>query len=382
MTQKNHQTNPAHHRSNGSGESAKKKPQFHVWVVGGILWAMAFVLEGGALLSTYRAISDAPQGDVLSLAILLHLAAAFCLFCVPVLNFGYRAGSVRFYAHLTAWLTLFLPAIGLAGCSLTFFWVKMFLKEKGIVEDHMQFTDYAIEESQSPYSGGNPQVFLQDALSVEPIMDILAGNDEDLKRGAVDLLGRIATPEAIHLLRECLTNPSADCRFYAHTTLARLDETHARKIKEAQELVASRKGGEAEDLRHLGNVYRDYGESGLIEDETRDHYLKLARDAFSKSLAKNPQDQGIPAILGELNVAVEDYGEAERFFRQALKGTANPVEPLLGLCRIYYEKRDLKSLAKIVERIQQGKIIKTGDLQKDTLFQFWAQPLETRESRV
>jgi len=378
MTQENHQTKPVHRRSNGSGESEKKKPQFHVWVAAGILWALAFVLEGGALLLIYRAISVAPQGSVLFLAILLHLAAASSLFCVPILNFESRAGSIRFYAHLTAWLTLFLPAIGLAGSSLTFFWVKMFLKEKGIVEDHMELTDYSIKEIQSPGSGRNLQVFLQDELSVEPIMDILAGNDEDLKRGAVDLLGRIATPEAVALLRECLTNPSGDCRFYSHTTLARLDETHSRRIREAQALVPSGEGDKAEDLKHLGNVYRVYAESGLIEDETRDHFLKLARDAFSKSHAKNPQDQEIPAILGELSVAVGEYGEAERFFRQALKGTANPVEPLLGLCRIYYEKRDLKSLAKIVERIQQGKMIKTGDLQKDTLFQFWAHPLEAQ----
>ncbi len=380
MTQENHQTKPVHRRSNGSGESEKKKPQFHVWVAGGILWAMAFVLEGGALLLIYRAISVAPQGSVLSLAILLHLAAASSLFCVPILNFESRAGSIRFYAHLTAWLTLFLPAIGLAGSSLTFFWVKVFLKEKGIVEDHMELTDYSIGEIQSPGSGGNPQVFLQDELSVEPIMDILAGNDEDLKRGAVDLLGRIATPEAIHLLRGCLTNPSADCRFYSHSKLARLDETHARKIKEVQELVGSRQGDEAEDLRHLGDVYRDYAESGLIEDETRDHYLKLARDAFSKSHAQNPEDPEIPVILGELSVAVKEYGEAERFFRQALKGIANPVEPMLGLCRIYYEKGDLKSLAEIVDLIQQGKVIKTGDLQKDTLFQFWAHSLEAQQS--
>lgn len=380
MTQEVHQSTPADTSQNGIEESGKGEPQFLVWVVGGILWAMAFVLEGGALLLTYRAISDAPQGDVLSLAILLHLAAASSLFCVPILNFESRAGSIRFYAHLTAWLTLFLPAIGLAGSSLTFFWVKVFLKEKGIVEDHMELTDYSIGEIQSPGSGGNPQVFLQDELSVEPIMDILAGNDEDLKRGAVDLLGRIATPEAIHLLRGCLTNPSADCRFYSHSKLARLDETHARKIKEVQELVGSRQGDEAEDLRHLGDVYRDYAESGLIEDETRDHYLKLARDAFSKSHAQNPEDPEIPVILGELSVAVKEYGEAERFFRQALKGIANPVEPMLGLCRIYYEKGDLKSLAEIVDLIQQGKVIKTGDLQKDTLFQFWAHSLEAQQS--
>lgn len=378
MTQENHQTTPGQTPPNGSGEPEKRNPRLRVWVAGGILWALTFALEGGALFLIYRAISVAPQGNVLYLAILLHLAAASSLFCVPILNWESRAKSVRFYSHLTAWFTLFLPAIGLAGSSLTFFWVKVFLKEKGIVEDHMELTDYSIEEIQSPGSGANPHVFLQDELSVEPIMDLLAGNDEGLKRGAVDLLGRIATPEAVVLLRECLTNPSADCRFYSHTTLARLDETHSRRIREAQALVSSGEGDEAEDLKHLGNVYRGYAESGLIEDETRDHFLKLARDAFSKSLAKNPQDQEISAILGELSVAVGEYGEAERFFRQALEGTANPVEPLLGLCRIYYEKRDFKSLAKIVERIQQGKTIKTGDLQKDTLFQFWAHPLKTQ----
>jgi len=379
MTQEDHQKPPGHTPPNGFVESEKKKPSFRVWVAGGILWTLAFVLEGGALFLIYRFVSVAPQGNVLSLAVLLHLAAASSLFCVPILNWESRAESIRFHAHLTAWLTLFLPAIGLAGSSLTFFWVKMFLKEKGIVEDHMELTDYSIEEIQSPGTGESTQIFLQDELSVEPIMDILAGSDEDLKRGAVDLLGRIATPEAVVLLKECLTNPSSDCRFYSHTTLARLDETHSRRIREAQGLPSSGEEGEAEDLKHLGNVYRGYAESGLIEDETRDHFLKLARDAFSESLAKNPQDQEIAAILGELSVAVGEYGEAERYFREALKGTANPVEPLLGLCRIYYEKRDFKSLAKIVGRIQQGKIIKTGDLQKDTLFQFWAHPLEAQQ---
>ena len=54
----------------------------------------------------------------------------------------------------------------------------------------------------------------------------MSGDDNDLKRGAINTLQRIGSPEAISILKQSLSDVSPEIRHYAHIALTRLDEAY------------------------------------------------------------------------------------------------------------------------------------------------------------
>ena len=72
-----------------------------------------------------------------------------------------------------------------------------------------------------------------------------------------------------------------------------------------------------------------------LDDETANHYMKLAKEALLNSLPLADKDNEIPLILGQLCVAGKEFDDAETYFKKAAETVANPVEALFGLCEIY-----------------------------------------------
>jgi len=351
--------------------------QFPISVLPCLSWAMAMVFEGAACFLLVKGLSTQPLKETLLLSsFALHLLASIPIFCIPRIRSERERTGLRFYSTLSGWLTLFLPVIGIVGVSLALLWAKKIMRAKGVVEDFQKTTDYSLEERHVSHIIRDIETFLSDEVTIEPILDILPDGDEDLKRGAVNLLGRIGSPSAIRLLRKCLTDSSTEVRFYAHSTLETLNENYAGEIKEAQALIDGDDGHRKDHFEHLGQKYREYAESGLLEDETRNHYLQLAKETYSELLAHFPDDPEIPIILGDLSISKGEFAEAERYFKAALKSHPDPVDLLLGLCRIYYEKGDAKSLTRVVSVIRRMKDKRSDDIQKDILFQFWGNPQE------
>ena len=344
--------------------------------ISGMIWLSAFASEGIAMFLTVSRLSNNSPLTSFLMPLFFHAGAALLLFLVPLIYSGKGWGAVRFYAHLSGWLTLLLPPLGIVGSSLSLFWAKKLLKEKGIVEEYEQYTSYVPDEKELLEEIPNPEAFLQDELSVEPILDIFAGEDEVLKKGAVNLLGRIGTPGAIRLLKIGLTDSSTEVRFIAHSTLGKLDESRVKRIQEAQARLDSGKGHRADHLKELGKAYCEYAGSGLLEDETKDHYLNLGREAYVDALSEAPDDPETVQTLGQLSADRKEFEDAERYFKKTLETASNRVDSLIGLCRIYYDKGDLNQLAEVVKQIKQIKGQKSEDVTNNILMEFWARPQE------
>ncbi len=332
------------------------------------LFLLALLLEGGAL---YMALEHG-----CGLAAALHTGAALVFVMPAVLLKGHptHLNPFRFFSALAGCLTFFLPVMGIAGCAAAYAAIRWLLKPKGLVEDYEQFTEYTLQERFFGLSDEDPRTLLTDELSIEPVLDILAGDDEDLKRGALNMLGRMGTSKAVRLLKRCLTDPSPDVRFYAHSTLTKLDETYVARIKEARQRVKD--GGEhpAHNLLELGKAYTAYAYSGLLEEETRNHYLTLARSAYDDGLKKGPSDPDLLMQLGRIRMETGDLRGAAECFERGLKTEQTRVESFLGLCRIFYDRGDMKTVAKLVQHVDLRKKWQTKDPNQAYLFQFWADP--------
>ncbi len=288
--------------------------------------------------------------------------------CIYPLEDRKMMQATRYYMHLFSWLILFLPAIGLIGSALTFFSMFKVMKKIGLVEDYQEETEYSLEKPL--YSD---TISLSEEVSIQPAMDILNSEDDEFKRGAVNILSRIGTPEAVRILKRCLSDANPEVRFYAHSSLARLDAAHIAGIKELETKFDFNIDA-LENNKRLGRACRDYAESGLLEADTVDHYLSLSREAFRQAYILDPEDSGTATILGQLSISENKYNEAEKYFRKTMEAaTAFPYDALLGLCQVYYETRDRNTLSEIRRGLNQFGGRTSGDVDKDILIQFWGQ---------
>ncbi|ETR71778.1 MAG: hypothetical protein OMM_02232 [Candidatus Magnetoglobus multicellularis str. Araruama] len=265
--------------------------------------------------------------------------------------------NLYYFSHLTGWFSFFMPGIGLFGC-LTVYWsIVTFVKSKGLAEDYQEETSQMVEEESLPDSVKNHDAFVSNELNVEPIRDILSSDDPDMKRGAVDYLGRIATPEAVRLLRQCLADDSPEVRFMSHTMLGRIDETHIRRIKDIQNDLSKASSEDQPALQEkLGYSYKAYADSQLLEESTRDYYLKQSEKAYLANLTLSKSDNpNILYTLALIYTTLDDSENAKSYFEKgrisALKNNAYmlALRNLLGLAEWLYKESNYTELIDLIK---------------------------------
>jgi len=266
--------------------------------------------------------------------------------------------------------------IGIVGFSFILLSVTKVFKKRGIIEDYQESTSPYVEEKILSGAAMDLDTFLNDELSIEPILDILRGDDENFKRGAVNYLRHIGSPRAIFLLKKCLNDPSHDVQLYAQFALAKLDENYSRRIKEAKSLVESGSGEKSEYLRQLGDAYKNYAESGLPEANAKIYYLGLSKQAFIEMLSNAPENHEILLTLAQLCLDRKEYKDAEKFFNKSIETIGETPEAMLGFCQIYYEERNLKALRETIKQMGLIKKHDSDDPHKTILYQFWANSQE------
>lgn len=107
------------------------------------------------------------------------------------------------------------------------------------------------------------------------LADILGGADALLKRGAIERLAQLKTPEAVKLLLTHRTDPSMEIRFYATSALARIKKEFDEELESAkQEMKKDIYKVSARFL--LAKRYLSYARSHLLDPETEASYEREA----------------------------------------------------------------------------------------------------------
>lgn len=276
------------------------------------------------------------------------------------------AGALRYIHALCALIVLFFPVLGLPGAALILV-SRRFSRRKGLVEvvgEEMRRTAKALGVERVD----DLDAFLVEEASVEPILEILKGSDVGLKRGAVSLLGSIGGREAVTLLKQSLSDPSPEVRFYAHATLAKLEDSYAQEIKAAE--VAA-KTDDAASWERLGDAFTRYAEAGLAEEVVRDRLHERAVMAYDRSLEIAPDNAGLLIKMGRLHLGNGRFGEARRRFEAVPHDGPGRGDALLGLCEVAYELRDHAALAGLRSELA-SRGFHSDDPRRIVLYRFWA----------
>lgn len=370
-----------------------------------ICFAIAFALETTALVVLFG--NDDRHAWTWLMAGMLHFlaAASFNIFRHRPYALG---GLGYFLPRMSALLTFFIPGLGLIGIFSAVVAAKLIMRSKGMAEDYEK-KEFYISEVQELMELEDHQDFLRDELNIQPIVDIIKGDDVELKRGAIRVLKRMGNAESVALLRQCLTDPVPEIRFYAHTALDRLEESYNQMLQEAED---SASWGEGKDLKQLAKAYLKYARSGLVEKEENmaegfkdvereamqasgegfkdladaylkyvrtglpeqgvlNHYLLRAANAATQAREKIPQDMDLVRTLAEISLELHDYDSARNYYSEMFKSGEMPVESSLGLCRVLYDTGDMKSLKKCINHMQNVEIPEGTPQEIVDQFEFW-----------
>ncbi len=300
----------------------------------------------------------------------LHFAATSLsvlscyLYCLP------RGGeNRRFYICVSGLLTFFIPLIGIVGCAfvLTCTGISKRDSAAGLLDE----IDGLVEEGTGVHETATDfNSFVQEETEIEPIIDIINGEDVELKRGAVNLLARIGNADAVKLLQNCLSDKNDEVRFYASTAIARLNDQHIKAIESAVESCEANEN-DAAVLAKAGDLCRKYAETGLLEASSTLHYLGVAAESYTKALNINRGDVDLKVKLGHLSMRKGERGKAKGYFEDAFKERPDSHEAFLGLCQLFYENWDLDALAANINEARNRVFGENKDMFKMELVNFW-----------
>lgn len=328
----------------------------------GAAFLAAYLFEGCALFLYYN---DGITVKSLLGVIILHILSALSFLAVKAKRRS-LPGIGYYYPRMAALCSLFLPVIGLCGISLTFFALN-FMKSQGLAKEYKEkpFENEAVDvELPADITG-----FLFDEIDIHPIADILAGDDIGMKRGAVNLLRRIGSSEAVSLLRKSLSDSNSEVRFYAHTALTRLEEDYVNLIEDAR--FRAERFGKAKNHAELAFAYGNYSGSGLPEVNMQTYYLDLSRQEWEKALEKDPGNLDYRLKLAAVCVDGGKFSQAVDLYRETIQVEGAELESRLGICRAYFEKGDFSSLFAEVDEMRSRPVPEDENPFNKLVYNFW-----------
>lgn len=224
-------------------------------------WMLAGLAEFPLAIHVYA------SGDVdLRVAVAGHILAGVLIFLAVPRGLGWWS-PLRLWALWGAVATLMLPGMGwlLTG-------VFYLAAGGGEIPAHLD------EEDPTPRIAlpkVSHELRREERIAAEldfiPLVEILAGDDLDLKHGAIEQLERLRTPEAVQMLLQYRSDPSLEIRYYINSALARI------KNEFDEELEAARQQMQMDVYKvsarvFLAKIYLQYARSGLLDSELAQNY--------------------------------------------------------------------------------------------------------------
>ncbi|MDO8527782.1 MAG: hypothetical protein Q7T03_08865 [Deltaproteobacteria bacterium] len=192
------------------------------------------------------------------------LAALLLFFSVPKGEGWFHVR--RLMAGFFFFLVLLFPLFGWLGIAVLHFCYRSGPRIPLEEEQATQFISSHLRWM-GPLQGVPRRERIMQELDFLPLADILSGTDLDLKRGAIERLARLKTPEAIDLLLAHRSDPSMDVRFYATSALARIKKEFDEQLEAAKQQM-QKDVYKISARVFLSKVYLQYAHSHLLDPAT------------------------------------------------------------------------------------------------------------------
>ncbi len=174
-------------------------------------------------------------------------------------------------------LTFFMPGFGWL-LSLILFVCDWFSQHHQVKEASGYEFELVMQEKPKILlkTKGNYRERILSELDFVPLIDILKGQtDPELKRGAIEKLAELKTPEAVDILLSLRSDPSLEIRFYATSSITRIKKGFDEQLEAAKQEMKKDVYKTSARL-FLAKTYLRYTRSHLLDEITTAAYEKEA----------------------------------------------------------------------------------------------------------
>ncbi|HNY09952.1 MAG TPA: tetratricopeptide repeat protein [Candidatus Wallbacteria bacterium] len=314
----------------------------------------------------------------------IRLAFLFFLFQIAAAAWFYfslknelREGEeFKFYYMLS--LVFGFPFIGIAIYAQTF---SAIANRSGSSESELKksIEDY-IKAEWDPYTDlKSPQRARTLQNTAVPIVDLLSGENVDVKRKSIIVLHKMRSIRAIVLLKHALNDSNVEIKFMAASALLSIENELKKKIKdlEAEIEIANSEGFDnIYELRYnLATVISKYIKSKLLDELSRKALHDQMISELSRAISENPDHLNAKMLLAEEYSLKGMYQEALGILNEILNnpkvssdgGEKLKISAVTLYCEIYYNISDISKLKEacgsIKKYINESLVKKYPDLE-------------------
>ncbi len=155
-------------------------------------------------------------------------------------------------------------------------------------------------------------------LEVQPLINVLAASDPEMKRAAVAVLSRQMNPGGIQLLRQLLADGEPDIRSDASIALTHLEEEIVSGLNASLALWAVDPENTERTLS-LVDQYYAYACSNVLDEISQTCYLAKARDLLQQCITQNSTQADVWLKLARVRQQLGETAEAMQDVRTALR---------------------------------------------------------------
>ncbi|MGH7399673.1 MAG: hypothetical protein ACRELW_19320 [Candidatus Rokuibacteriota bacterium] len=240
-----------------------------------------------------------------------------------------------------------LPGLGLAGLGAIRLWGRR--APSGLYAGaHSEMAELP-GPSQAPEPVDRVFAWLQAQVSVQPVTDLLRAADPRTQRWGIALLAKRADGPAVDFLREALRAEDRDTQIAASAALQRVEEALVTRIGRAQEELRLDPDSPERHVA-LGDAYRAYQESHLLDPVMGRHWLNEAETAYRQARARRPGWPEPGRSHARVLLALGRIEEALSLAREVAAASPSTEADLLLSEILFIQRRwpDLRDLARDV----------------------------------
>ncbi len=293
-------------------------------------------------------------------------------FCTPK-KFGWFHGE-NLWTRSFLFLAGLMPFFGWLGCFLLFFsyhfYKPLSSASSGSIEEESEAWMDLPEFVVAPSSREIRQERIIKELDFLPLADIFSGDDVDLKRGAIDRLSQIKTPETIRILLSHRTDVNSDVRFYINAALERIKREFDEQLVAAREEIQKSQYKVSAGI-FLAKTYLQYVDSQLLDPAMSHSYVESAKFHLASAIQTEYASVSAYWLLLDIYGKTKSWTKALEtlsLLEKSKHGEVEKVNILKARVEIYYQ---IKNYEEVVHQLSLLDNLKLAEGEWKGMMYWW-----------
>lgn len=306
--------------------------------------------QTGVLAGVFGYLPDLP-GYIL---LFWHIGGSLIAGCV---YFQIKDTSRYVFFYLAFIFGMLMPVAGIVCTALTYCYRVLSPGQRqteadwAVASDTDEVTD---SDNQLEEVTFDQNQFLLANLDLESFVDILNGTDLDLKRSVIEKLSDDDKKDNIQLLQKALQDPDPEIRFYASTSLKKIEENFHKYLLAIQKELQFKPDSLDQNLL-LGKEYFRFARSGLLDQTSTRFYHEQALETLEKALALEPNNIQALIETGKAYLQLELYDRSLDCLERAYSIDQDNWQILIWRCEVYFQLKQYDKIQSDCERLSQLK---------------------------